>query len=39
MEEDGGVEGGVEGSAWDEFVVDDAVGHGLLVGVSEVARG
>lgn len=39
MDEDGGVEGGVEGSSGDDFVVGDAVGHCLLMGVGEVARG
>ena len=39
MEEDGGVEGGVESSAGKEFIVDDSVGHCLLVDVSEGAWG
>lgn len=39
MEEDGGVKGGVEGSSWGYFVVCDAVCHGLLVGVGEIAEG
>lgn len=39
MEEDRGIEGGVEGSAWDYFVVKDSVGHCLLVGVCKVTGG
>jgi hypothetical protein len=39
VQEDGCVEGWVEFSAWEDLVVDDAVGHCLLVGVGEEAWG
>ena len=39
VEEDRSVERGVEGPCWGYFVVGDAVGHGLLMGVGQVAGG
>ena len=39
MQEYGGVEGRVEGSAGEQFVVGYSVGHCLLVGVGEGAWG
>ena len=39
MQEYGSVKGWVKGSAWHEFVVGDAVGHCLLMGIGEVAGG